>query len=486
MQEKETDVVVVGAGPVGENAAQYAAQGSGLDVVLVERERLGGECSYWACMPSKALLTPVETLDRMRGLDVWSGAVPGLDAGRLLARRDRVVSGPDHDDSSQVTWAEGAGLTVLRGSGRLVGERTVEVSAADGSLTRLVARHAVVLATGTRASVPPVPGLREALPWTSRDVTNLHEVPGRVVVVGGGVVACESATWLAALGSRVTMLVRGDALLERMEPFAGEAVAEALREKGVDVRLGVSTTSVRRDGARDTGEGHVHGGAVTVTLEDGADVVADEVLVAAGRTPSTDGLGLDTVGVSPGRGGYVEVDDTYAVTGAGGWLWAVGDVNGRALLTHMGKHQARLTGLRIAALATGGGTGSPWLTDLAGARAVPQVTFTSPPVASVGRTADEARAAGLDVRAVDVDLASLAGTYVQSDSYAGTARMVVDRATETVVGFTLVGHGTEELLHSATVAVVARVPLSTLWSVVPSYPTTSEVWLRLLEAWRAG
>ncbi len=481
----EWDVIVIGGGPPGENVAAYAIDGSGLSAVIVEQELLGGECSYWACMPSKALLRPVEVLDTARNLPGAQQAVDGrtTDVAAVLARRDAFTA--HHDDSSQVSWATGAGIDLVRGRGRLTGEKAVEVTLPGGASRTLTARQAVVLATGTRASVPPIDGLREALPWTSRDVTNLHEVPRRVVVIGGGVVACESVTWLHGLGvEQITVVEVSPRLLGRNEPFAGELVAEQFRKAGIDVRLGARATSVRREAPRGTGEGNVHGGEVTLRLSDGTSVSADEVVVAAGRTPNSDDLGLDAVGVAANEHGYLDVDDHLTVPG-GDWLYAVGDLCGRALLTHMGKYQARVAGDVIAARAAGRRLDDARFTDRADHGAVPQVTFTDPEVGSVGQTAAEARAAGIDVETVEYDLASVAGAGLLRDDYVGRANLVIDSASDTLVGATFVGSGIAELVHSATVAVIGKVPLSTLWHAVPSYPTVSEIWLRLLETLRA-
>lgn len=472
------DVIVIGAGPPGENAADYASR-DGLSAALIETELVGGECSYWACMPSKALLRPVETLGLAKGLP----GVPvgdALEVDAVLARRDKFTS--NHDDSSQVKWAERVGITVIRGFGRLDGDKRVEVTTPDGNTRALTARHAVVLATGTSAAVPPIPGLREAHPWTSRDVTNLHEVPDRIVVIGGGVVGCEATTWLNGLGAHVTLLARDDRLLARNEPFAGELLAEQLREAGVDVRLTADVKEVRRGEITTTDEGKLRGSEVTVVVGD-EEIVADEVAIAAGRTPRSSDLGLDSVGLA--TGGYVETDDTMTVRGVPGeWLYAVGDITGRALLTHMGKYQARVCGDVIAARANGEPTDGLRFAATSDHGRVPQVTFTDPQVASVGLSEAEARDAGATVRCVEYDLAALAGTSLLRDDYKGRAKLVVDTSGETLLGATFVGPEVGELLHAATIAVVGKVPLDVLWHAVPSYPTAAEIWLRLLESWR--
>ncbi|MGW5709623.1 dihydrolipoyl dehydrogenase family protein [Streptomyces olivaceus] len=467
------DVVVIGAGPVGENVADRT-RAAGLSTAIVESELVGGECSYWACMPSKALLRPVIARADARRLPGLAEAVSGpLDAAGVLARRDEYTS--HWKDDGQVRWIEGIGADLYRGQGRLAGPRTVEVAAPDGTRRVLTARHAVAVCTGTGAALPPLDGLADVRPWTSREATAAERAPGRLIVVGGGVVAVEMATAWQALGSRVTLLVRGDAgLLARMEPFAGELVAEALTDAGVDLRTNTSVESVTREN-----------GIVVAVTASGDRFEADEILFATGRTPRTGDIGLETVGLEPGS--WLSVDDSLRVEGHD-WLYAVGDVNHRALLTHQGKYQARIAGAAIAARASGVPTldSGPWGAHAATADhdAVPQVVFTDPEAASVGLTLAEAEQAGHRVRAVDIDLATVAGASLYGEGYKGRARMVVDLEDEIVRGVTFVGPGVGELIHSATVAVVGQVPLSRLWHAVPSYPTISEVWLRLLEAYR--
>ncbi|MEU8515087.1 NAD(P)/FAD-dependent oxidoreductase [Kitasatospora sp. NPDC048722] len=468
----EFDLVVLGAGPTGENLADRARAG-GLSVAIVERELVGGECSYWACMPSKAMLRPAAALQEARRLPGARAAITGgPDAEAVLRRRDVFAS--QWQDDGQVAWLDSAGIVLVRGHGRLDGARRVVVDCPGATPRVLTARHAVAVCTGTRAALPDLPGIEHAGVWTSREATSAAHVPDRLAVVGGGAVAVEMATAWQALGSRVTLLARGRGLLPRLEPFAGDLVAAALRESGVDLRFEVSVTGLSRDGE------------AVLDLGGHGELRADEVLFATGRRPATGDLGLETVGLEPG--GWIEVDDTGLALGAvGGWLYAAGDVNHRALLTHQGKYQGRVFGAVIADRAAGRELDlAPWGRSVATADrvAVPQAVFTDPEVASVGLTFAEAAAAGRRVRAVDYRIGDVAGAALHADGYRGQARAVIDLDRETVLGVTFVGSGVAELLHSATVAVVGEVPLSRLWHAVPAYPTISEVWLRLLEAYR--
>ena len=450
MDEGEFDVVVIGAGAPGEVIAGRLGE-AGVSVAIVEERLVGGECSFYACMPSKALLRPVEiraVAARVMGVRVGDD----LDVPAVLTRRDEVVH--DLDDSSMVPWLTDRGVTLVRGHGRLEGERRVTV----GEET-LVARKAVVVATGSAAAIPPVPGLAESRPWTNIEATTAKQVPGRLAILGGGVVGVEMAQAWAALGSRVTLVHRGDRLIEREEPFAGEQVADALRDYGVDLRFGTSVVAVARNGV------------VALELEGGGSLEADELLVAIGRAPRTGDVGLDTVGLEPGN--HVTVDDSLRVPGKD-WLYAVGDVNGRALLTHMGKYQARLAADAIMGktvrLRSDGG-------------ASPRVIFTDPQVGAVGLTLAAAEEAGLRVRAVEVETGGNAGGSFVGKNAPGTARLVIEEDRRVVVGATITGAEIAEALHAATIAVVSAVPLDDLWHAVPAFPTRSELWLRLLEAY---
>lgn len=476
MRESEYDVVVLGAGPAGENVA-WRAVDRGLDAVIVESELVGGECSYWACMPSKALLRPVQALAAARAVAGAREAASGaIDASAVLARRDAFAA--HWNDAGQAAWLDSERIALVRGHGRLDGERRVIVRGKDSD-SLLRARHAVVVCTGSDAAIPDVPGLRDARPWTSREATSARRVPKSLAILGGGVVGCEMATAWRGLGTaEVTVVQRGARLLPGMEPFAGERLRDALEASGVRVLLGARASRVERDAA-----------GFHLVCADGTAIASEQLLVATGRTPRTADIGLETVGLRPRA--WLDVDDGLCVTAVPGhWLYAVGDVNHRALLTHMGKYQGRACSEAIARRARSGeGAGdgardaAPWSRFGATAdhSAVPQVVFTEPEVAAVGPTAEQARAAGRAVRVVDYDLGRVAGASLFADGYRGRARALVDERRGVLVGMTLVGPGVGEMIHAATIAVVGEVPLDRLWHAVPSYPTMSEVWLRLLE-----
>ena len=447
MAELAFDVVVIGAGPAGEVAAGRLGE-AGLEVALVEQHLVGGECSYYACMPSKALLRPGELLGEV-------GRVPGLtaagpDAAAVLARRDEVVH--ELDDSSQLPWLEERGVRLVRGRGRFEGERRVRVG--DDVL---VARRAVVVATGSGPTLPPIPGLAESRPWTNREATTAGAVPGRLVVLGGGVAGVELAQAWSSLGSRVVLLEGAPRVIAREEPFASTEVEAALVEAGVDVRTSSRAVRVTRDGT------------FGVELEDGSSVEGDELIVAVGRRPATGELGLDAIGLEPG--GSVEVGSNLR-SSRHDWLYAIGDVNGRSLLTHMGKYQGRLAADAILGRDVALRSDGPLS---------PRVIFTDPQVAAVGHTLQSAEATGMVARAVDVETSGTAGASFVGRGTRGTSRLVLDLDRGVVAGATFVGFEVAELLHAATVAVVAEVPLERLAHAVPAFPTRSELWLKLLE-----
>lgn len=449
------DVVVIGAGPAGETVAGALAQ-RGRNVALVEAALVGGECAFYACMPSKALLRPAEALAETRRVPGAAEAIGGpLDIAAALRRRDEVIH--ELDDSSQLPWLEDRGIKLVRGHGRLDGERRVRVD--DRTLE---AGEAVVIAVGSGAAIPEIPGLAAVKPWTNREATTARVLPASLIVLGGGVVGVELAQAYSELGAQVSLVEALDRLVSREEPFVADELTAALRERGIEIRVGETATSVVRER-----------GIVSVELGGGGRVQGEQILVAVGRRPLTGDLGLETVGLEPGE--LIEVDDTLRAAGTP-WLYAVGDVNGRSLLTHMGKYQARVAAAVIA------GENARATYDDAGA---PRAIFTDPQVAAVGLTLAQARDRGIDAHAYDVPTSTTPGASFHGRNTAGTSRLVVDQVRGVVVGATFVGTEVSEWLHAATIALVGEVPLDRLWHAVPAFPTRSEVWLRLLEKVRA-
>jgi pyruvate/2-oxoglutarate dehydrogenase complex dihydrolipoamide dehydrogenase (E3) component len=477
--EREFDVIVIGAGAVGENVADRVVQG-GLSAVLIEAELVGGECSYWACMPSKALLRPGTALHGARSVPGAAQAVTGtIDADAVLKRRDYFTS--NWQDDSQVKWVEDTGIELIRGHGRLTAPRKVAVSGLDGNSYALTARHAVVVASGSTPNLPPVEGLADVGYWTTREATSASEIPERLAVLGGGVAGTELAQAYARLGSQVTLVARGG-LLRAFPEEAAKLVEAGLRADGVELRLHTATEGVRGNGD----------GSLTLLLEGGTEVTADKLLVSSGRHPALEGLGLENVGLAAAEGKPLRLstDSTGLVPNAtddgGPWLYAVGDAAGKVMLTHQGKYEARASGDAIAARARGdlSGEPAPWsrYAQTADDHAIPNVVFTDPEIANVGRSVQKAEKEGFRVRTVELPI-QVAGSSLHAEKYEGWAQLVVDEERKVLLGATFAGPDVAELLHAATIAIVGEVPMDRLWHAVPSYPTISEVWLRLLESY---
>ena len=445
------DVVVIGAGPGGEVAAGRLA-GAGLSVAIVEDRKVGGECSFWACMPSKGLLRPAEVLAEVRRVPGAAEAARGeLDVQAVLDRRDEIIH--DLDDGSMLPWLEDKGIDLHRGWGRLDGDRRVIVGD-----TTLEVNRAVILAGGTTPMLPPIDGLQEAEPWTNRESTTAKAIPGSIVILGGGVVGTEMSQAYVSLGAEVALVEGARRLLPTEEEYACGEVTDALAEQGVDIRTGRKATKVVRDG-----------GIVTVTLDDGSEVSGEQLLVAVGRVPQLDGLGLDTIGLEPD--GYIDVDAHHRVLGFD-WLYVIGDLNGIAAFTHMAKYQAAIAADHL--------LGRDWATPHgANGHGSPRVIFTDPQVAAVGHTTKTAAEAGLAPRVVDVGTSANAGGSFYGHGARGTTRFLIDENRGVIIGATIVGSEIADFLHAATIAVVGEVPLTRLRHAIPAFPTRSEIWLYL-------
>lgn len=454
MSPQSFDVIVIGAGPAGEVAAGRLAQKGSRRVAIVERHLVGGECAFYACMPSKALLRPGELFKEAQRVPGVAEALSGqVDVAAVLARRDEVIR--HLDDAEHLPWLRSQGVELVRGAGEIVGERKVRVGE-----RLLEAREAVILATGSDTLMPPIDGLAEVAAWGNREVTGAEQPPRALLVLGGGPVGVEMAQAWRSLGSDVALVESAQRLLPQEEPNAGELLAEAFARQGIDVRLGEHAKSVRRDG-----------GETVLTCKSGAELRGDRMLVAIGRRPRTEDLGLESVGLDTGH--PVEVDAQMRVPGID-WLYAIGDVNGQVLLTHMGKYQARVAADSIL------GEHAQLRVEAA---AAPRVVFTDPQVAAVGLTYEAALERGLSARAVDVETSESAGASFYGRETPGTTRLVLDTRRDVIVGATFVGFEVAEMLHAASIAIAGELPVGTLAHAVPAFPTRSEIWLKLLEAY---
>lgn len=456
--------------------------------LLVESELVGGECPYWACVPSKALLRPAETLEAARAVGgAREIAMEGLQhlAAKYGAEKKSVINREgawtrrdfftkNWDDTVAIGVMKRAGVDVCRGFGRIVGIKQVGVKPWGGEEIEFEAEHAVVVSTGSEPVIPDIPGLPEAKPWTPREAVSASCVPEHLVVVGAGPVGTELATAYRQLGSKVTLVAGNTRILPKFEPEASKRILASLEKSGVEVVLGTQVTGVKREGEN-----------VIASLSTGIDIQGTEILIATGRKARTTGMNLESLGLTGGTA--LATDDTMLVTGMKqSWLYAIGDPNGIAPLTHMSKYQGKIGGDSIVARAKDAMEGKPssqpfsMLSSGASQGAIPQVTFSDPQIASVGMTLKAAKEAGLEVREAAVKMAG-PGTFLHAEGYDGWAQWVV-KDDGRLLGATFVGRDVTELLHASTVAIVGKMTVEQLWHAIPAFPTMSETYVSLLEA----
>lgn len=468
------DVICIGSGWAGRVVATRVAR-AGHKALLVESELVGGDCPFWACIPSKVLLRPQEALDEVKGVPSLNAQVSGdkIDAKAAFQTRDAFTSNWD-DQKILVPFVEAEGAYIVRGWGRLIGEKQVKIDAHDGSSIILAANHAVVIATGSSPIIPDIPGLIEAKPWTPRHAASSSTVPGSLVVLGAGAVGCEMATAYTSFGSKVTLVSDSAEILPKLPSEAGKLVRQSLIDRGASIQLLTKIVKVSREVDN----------TVIVGLSNGQDIHADEILVAIGRKPNSKDIGLETCNL-PNDGLYIPVNEFLRVKSvSGNWLYAAGDVNGRHPLTHGSKYHGRAIATDILAKIKGTEALSklPRSSAAADKIALPQVIFTNPVVASVGLTEDTANETGMSVRSISATTQTLGSRIRNTATDEGWAQWIVENGTDKLVGATLVGKGVEDLIHASTVAIVGEMTLDSLAHAVPCFPTMSEVYLNLLEA----
>lgn len=445
MTPKPYDAVVLGAGPAGEVAVSRL-NAQGLRVALIERELVGGECAYWACIPSKTLLRPPDT--RAEAARAAGVATPGVTWEEVAAYRDYMIR--NLDDGKQVEGYRDDGIDVFKGEGRIAGPGRVEIG------DQVLETERIVVATGSDASVPSIEGLEEAGYWTNREATTLAEVPDSIVILGGGPVGVELGQFMRRFGAQVTIVHRGERLLSREDPAVGALISDTLREEGIELRLGAEAVRVDR-----------HDGERVVTLDSGAQVRAGELLVAIGRSPRARDIGLDTIGIEPAERG-VEIDDRCRVTDG---VWAIGDVTGVMPFTHVGMYQGRIVAADIA--------GETVRADYG---AVPRVVFSDPEVAAVGLTEQQAIEQGIEVTTARVALAdSIARPWTYEENPRGQLGLVADRKQQVLVGAWAVAPLAGEWIHYAALAIKTRTPLDVLRDTVAQFPTFTEAYLKGIE-----
>lgn len=444
MTELHVDIVVVGMGPGGEDVAGQLAL-AGLQVVGIEDHLVGGECPYYGCIPSKMIIRAADLLEEGRRINVMAGSATVTPNYTVVADRIRDEATDNWDDTVAVDRFVGKGGTFVRGRGVLDGPGRVKVG--DDVY---VARRGVVLATGTSPALPPIPGLADARPWTNREVFKIRTNPASLIVLGGGAIGLELAQAMSRFGTKVTVIEALDRILAPEEPESSALLATVLRSEGVDVRTGIAAASVARGD-----------GGVTVTLADGTTVTADEILVAAGRTPNLHGIGLDTVGLDENARPSIVTNEHMRVAGTAG-LWAVGDIAGRGSFTHMAAYEAGVIVDDVL------GVAAPRVAE---SHAVSRVTFTEPEVGSVGMTEAQARAAGINVQVGFADSSTSSRGWLHGQGNAGLMKLVIDADRGIVVGATSIGPRGGEVLSMFNLAVHARIPIEQLRTMIYAYPT---------------